>query len=515
MAADLAPSPVASRAAESAWGPYVRAIGAHKILVALTTLAALAGCLAWLSVRSDTYEATAEVLVTPLPESDVTFQGLPFLRDYGEETRTIQTAATLVDSPAAAELTARRLRGGATRESVDSAVKVEPQGESNVLAISAQSSTGRQAARLANTYAEAAIDVRAGDLRRAVESALDRLRTQQQRLEEAGRQDAQLAQQIGSLENVITGNDPNLFLSERAAVPGGALGTPAPILAILALLAGFAIGSGLALLLELTDRRVRDEDDLLTILPVPVLARSPIIPRRARRGTLSPSAMPPAVREAFRTLRVQLERQPGTHRTIMLTSASSGDGKTTSAVNLALSLVGGGHRVVLIDFDLRKPDLARILGITPRRSLVAALTGAPLSELLTPAPQLPPLQVVPAASTEGDVALLESLRRRMPSILEEARALADYVVLDTAPLGEVSDALTIGDHVDDIIVVTRPGHTNRVNLTGVRDLLASAGLTPTGLLVVGERAGRSRTHYTYGSPPNGGRSGRRILARSQ
>lgn len=517
MAADLAPSPVAARAADSAWGPYVRAIGAHKLLVALTTLAALAGCLAWLSVRSDTYEATAEILVTPLPESDVTFQGLPFLRDYGEETRTIQTAGTLVDSPAAAEATARRMRGGWTRDGVSSAVKVEPQGESNVLAITARSGTGREAASLANTYAAAAIAVRSADLRRAVDNALERLTAQQQRLLEAGRQDAaaQFADRIGSLENVSAEGDPTLTFSERAAVPTGALGTPAPILAILALLAGFAIGSGLALLLELTDRRVRDEDDLLTILPVPVLARSPIIPRRARRGTLSPSAMPPAVREAFRTLRVQLERQPGTHRTIMLTSASSGDGKTTSAVNLALSLVGGGHRVVLIDFDLRKPDLARILGITPRRSLVAALTGAPLSELLTPAPQLPPLQVVPAASTEGDVALLESLRRRMPSILEEARALADYVVLDTAPLGEVSDALTIGDHVDDIIVVTRPGHTNRVNLTSVRDLLASAGLTPTGLLVVGERAGRSRTHYTYGSPANGGRTGRRILTRSQ
>jgi capsular exopolysaccharide synthesis family protein len=273
----------------------------------------------------------------------------------------------------------------------------------------------------------------------------------------------------------------------------------------------------LALLLEVTDRRIRDEDELLTVLPAPILARSPIIPRRSRSGTLSPAAMPPAVREAFRTLRVQLERQPGTHRTIMLTSASSGDGKTTSAVNLALSLVGGGHRVLLIDFDLRKPDLARILGITPRRSLVATLTGTPLSELLTPAPQLPPLQVVPAASTEGDVALLESLRRRMPDILEEARALADYVVLDTAPLGEVSDALTIGDHVDDIIVVTRPGHTNRANLESVQDLLSSAGLRPTGLLVVGERAGRSRTHYTYGTGANGGstRSSRRVATRSR
>ena len=220
------------------------------------------------------------------------------------------------------------------------------------------------------------------------------------------------------------------------------------------------------------------------------------------------------MREAFRTLRVQLERQPGSHRTIMLTSASSGDGKTTSAINLALSLVGGGHRVVLIDFDLRKPDLARVLGITPRRSLVATLTGTPLRDLLTPAPQLPPLQVVPAASTEGDVALLESLRRKLPAILEEARQLADYVVLDTAPLGEVSDALTIADQVDDIIVVTRPGHTNRANLEPCARSARGAGLVPTGLLVIGSSA-RAATYHAYGSGPRDGRHTRNVLARSR
>ena len=97
--ADLAPPPMPPRAAENAWGPYLRAIAAHKVLVALTTLAALVGCIAWLATRSDTYETTAEILVTPLTAVDETFQGLPFLRDYGEATRTIQTAATLVDSP--------------------------------------------------------------------------------------------------------------------------------------------------------------------------------------------------------------------------------------------------------------------------------------------------------------------------------------------------------------------------------------------------------------------------------
>src|SRR5215213_3563565 len=109
MTLDVAPPRGAGAAPEGALRPYLRAINAHRVLVALCTLAALVGCLAWLSQRTTNYEATAEILVTPLPSgtSDDPFRDLPFLRDYGEATRTIQTAATLVDSPAAAERTAR------------------------------------------------------------------------------------------------------------------------------------------------------------------------------------------------------------------------------------------------------------------------------------------------------------------------------------------------------------------------------------------------------------------------
>ncbi|HEX8204583.1 MAG TPA: CpsD/CapB family tyrosine-protein kinase, partial [Solirubrobacteraceae bacterium] len=418
---------------------------------------------------------------------------------------------------AAAQRTAERLGGGWTREGVQSAVDVQPQGESSVLAITGSATTGEEAANVANTYARAALDVRQEALRRVVESQLERLQRQQQNLVEAGRQDAAaaLGSQISSIEGIRDGNDPTLSFSERAAIPSSPLGTPAWLLVLLALGAGFAIGGALALVRELTDRRIRDEEELVTLFPAPVLARAPIMRSRRRRGPMSPADMPPGVREAFRTLRVQLERQPGTHRTVMLTSATSGDGKTTSAINLALSLVGGGHRVVLIDFDLRKPDLASMLGIEARRSLVSTLTGTPLHELLTPAPQLPPLQVVPAASTEGDVALLESLRRRMPAILEEARMLADYVVLDTAPLGEVADALTIADQVDDIMIVARPGHSNRANMESVRDLLNGAGLTPTGFLLVGERSGHSTAYHTYGMPARDRSSARKPLARAR
>ena len=99
--------------------------------------------------------------------------------------------------------------------------------------------------------------------------------------------------------------------------------------------------------------------------------------------------------------------------------------------------------------------------------------------------------------------------------LEEARAIADYVVLDTAPLGEVSDALTIADQVDDVIVVARPGHTNRMNLQTVRDLLDGAGVQPTGLLLIGQQQGRTSSYYTYDGMPRDRKPQRTSLARSR
>src|SRR5688572_28102179 len=190
MTLDVAPPRGAGAAPEGALRPYLRAINAHRVLVAFCTLASLIGCIAWLAQRSSEYETTAEILVTPLPQGDVAFQGLPFLRESGDPTRTIQTAATLVESPAAAERTARELGGGWTRDSVSSAIDVQPQGESSVLAVTGKAGTGEEAANLANAYGRAALEERREALRRAIETQLRRLGTQQERLVNSGRQEA-------------------------------------------------------------------------------------------------------------------------------------------------------------------------------------------------------------------------------------------------------------------------------------------------------------------------------------
>lgn len=493
------------RRQEGALGPYLRAIRAHRLVVALITLLALAAAAFWVQHRAPTYEATAEILLNALPQTDQTYLGLQVLRDANDETRTAQTAASLIDSPQAAILTAQRLGRGFTRASVSSAISVQPQGQSNILTVTAQAPDATTAARLANVFAQSSLDARRDELDREVALQVAGLQGDNS---SAGR--TRLAQ----LRRLQGRPDPALSLSQQAVTPGGPTGTAKWLILALAALAGFTLASATALLLEAVDHRVRDPEDLLALYPLPVLARVPKLPRRQRRRRSGDAlAMPPVVREAFRSVTIQLDDRGGPRRTIMFTSASSGDGKTNSALNMALALVAAGQRVIVMDFDLRKPDLGRLAGVGGSAGLVSLLgSDRALADILVPFDRLPSLSVAPAGTGEGDMLLLGALARRLPAIIAEARELADTVIIDTPPLGEVADALRVAGEVDEIVLVARPGNTNRHGLEEVRDLLTRSGHIPAGLIIVGAPGQGKSSYYAYGGV-SGGRRRRFTLAR--
>jgi len=147
----------------------------------------------------------------------------------------------------------------------------------------------------------------------------------------------------------------------------------------------------------------------------------------------------------------------------------------------------------LIDLDLNKPDLGRRLGVEPETDLEFVLSNrGTFTDLLVPAPGLPSLLVVPAASGNSD--LSEPLTRALPEFLDQARGRADYVILDTPPLGEVSEAVRIARQADDIVIASRLGNTQRANLQAMRDVLERAGRVPNGFVVFG-RTGTLSASY--------------------
>ncbi len=491
-----------NRPAEGALGPYLRAIRAHRLLVIAVMLAAVGAAIAWTAVRPASYQATANILLTPLAQEDTQFQGLNAVREAGDPTRTAQTAATLIKSTAAADRTARELGGDWTAEKVLDAISVTPEGESNILAVTGTADDATEAQQLANTFARESLAARRDIIARQATAEVERLRASQSDLGEGTEAAATVTERINALEKVRVDGDPTLTLSQAATKPESPSGPPMAVIVLLAALAGFTLGSGGALLLELTERRIRNEDETVALYPLPVLARIPLLKSSQLRGRQASGwHMLPAVREAFRTLMIQLGPHPeGRAHVVMVTSASTGDGKTTSAVNLAAAAAASGDPVILLDFDLRKPDVGRTLGVQPGTELTGLLQpDTQLRDLLSPAPGLPALSVLTTTVAEGDVALVEALSRRLPELIADARELCNYVVIDTAPIGEISDALRLVSDVDSIIVVTKPGNTNRANFEMMRDLLERTAYTPAGFLVIGDSTPRTSAYYAYGA----------------
>jgi capsular exopolysaccharide synthesis family protein len=474
----------------SALDPYRRAVRRRPWLVAIIALLTVAVAVAWTATRSRDYQTTAQILVTPQSEAPAT-AGLPILTESVDPTRTLQTAATMLTSPRAAELTAQRLGGGATVDDVQATVTVQPQGNSSIVATTATATSPKIAAQIANAYADAALRTRHADLQRQVDAKLAAVQSRERSLSDPDSAAASaLADQAATLQALSDGQDPNFSLLQAAPVPSSPSGTSPVLVIVLSVLVGLALGVGAALAVEQLDRRVRDEEELAALTPLPVLARVPL-DRRHQHDDAAPTA---GATEALRALQIQLEARGRDSRAVVMTSASEGDGKTATTIALARTLVSAGRRVVVLDFDLRKSEIGERLGV--RSDLLRMLRNdGSLEDVLMRVDGIRNLRVLSAPPVGDAGALFQAYSRRLPDLIEQARAYADVVLIDTPPLGRVADALRLAARADDLLMVVRPGHTDRRELALSQETLQQLGIVPTGLILVG---GSRRVPGYYG-----------------
>jgi Mrp family chromosome partitioning ATPase len=322
-------------------------------------------------------------------------------------------------------------------------------------------------------------------LRRRVARIVDRLTVVRAGLRRDDPSLTDLGSRITQLEEVAVGGDPTAQLSRPATSSSSALGAPSWLILVLALVAGVVLASVAAFLTELfSPRTIRAEEELKELQAGPVLAQIPDARSRWRGHPASALEAPREVLASFQSLELQLRMQDGEHRTILFTSPSTGDGRTTCVIDFALELASAGQSVILIDLDLRHPSLASKLGIVGETNLGLALAeGADLIDALVPVPGLPMVSVVPGLPGTA-TRNLEQLGR-LPDLIAEARSRAAYVLIDTAPLGEAADALQLIHSVDDIVLVARLNHTHVAGVEVVHDLLFRAGKPATGYVLVG------------------------------
>jgi succinoglycan biosynthesis transport protein ExoP len=484
---------------------YLAALREHWVLILTLVVVSVGSAAVYSLTAPKRYQAEADILVQPISQGDPTFVGTGLLQDSNALTNNVLTAARIVETPQVAEGVRRRYGLNMSRNGLLGAITVKPLSQSNVLAIVATASTGRRAAAIANAFAVEVIRQRTRMFQKALTGQIARIRQRVDTLPASERNTsaaADLQSRLATLESLVGAPDPTLRVFSPAVAPTRPSWPRPKLSVIVALLVALLLGAGAALALELFNPRINREDELLLAHRLPILARVPRLRSTAasryltRRGKLPPHAW-----EAYRTLRASLTAagpDGGFPRSILVTSAIPGEGKTMTSVNLAVTLAHAGERVILVDADLRRPMVATVFGATARSNgLGLLLTGKATPEsALLPAPGHPELQLL--LSSPEHAHLVDLLQRhRIEAVLTQLEDYADVIVIDSPPLTEVGDALNLADVVDTILVSIRLGRSRRDKLDELRRALAQRGVSPAGFVVTTRRATRKRP-YGYG-----------------
>jgi capsular exopolysaccharide synthesis family protein len=291
---------------------------------------------------------------------------------------------------------------------------------------------------------------------------------------------------------------------DPALVPAAAISPNLPRAVALSLAVALVLAIGMAFLLELLDSTVKDQDDIERRIGLPFLGMIPSIqPARERTQPVTP---PPAVAELIkrgskdlyvvshpksavaeccRVIRTNLlfMTPDNPARKLLVTSAGSQEGKTTTAVNLAVIMAQSGLRVLLVDTDMRRPRLHKAFGIPATADgLSKAILGeAPVLAQVRET-GIANLSLLPCGATPPNPAeLLHADRFRR--IVDELVANYDRVIFDSPPLGPVTDAAILARMTDGTIMVAKFGQTSRDGLTRARRQLMEGGVNVLGCIL--------------------------------
>ena len=276
-------------------------------------------------------------------------------------------------------------------------------------------------------------------------------------------------------------------------------------------LLGSLAGFGLGCLVELADKTFHNPDEVMKQLQVPLIGHIPVI-GQGKRYLVEGSAIEPIIcsyhrpksqtSEAFRAVRTALyfNTQGKQHSVIQVTSPTPGDGKSTLASNLAVSIAQSGKRVLLVDADMRRPRQHSTFGIEANEGFATVLSGrSAWRDCMYECEEIEGLTLMPCGSKPQNPAELCS-SPQVKTLIEELREEFDFVIIDTPPLLAVTDACPIAARVDGVILTLRIKKNVRVSAERATEMLRNLGANCLGLVVngVGAQSGYG-SQYTYGA----------------
>ncbi|MEM8613740.1 MAG: polysaccharide biosynthesis tyrosine autokinase [Cyanobacteria bacterium P01_H01_bin.105] len=332
---------------------------------------------------------------------------------------------------------------------------------------------------------------------RALERQLDAAQTTYETL-------LQNLQQAQVLENQNVGN---ARIVSPALVPSKPIGPSLKLFLMAGGFVGVLLGIIAAFLSDLIDRSVKTVQEGQDLYEYPLLGIIPAWKRANAKGSDIPSILVKnteysSVLDAYQALQANLKFScvDADIKTITVTSAVGGEGKSEVAANLALTLAHLGHMVLIVDADMRKPtqhhiwDLPNVQGLSNFAAGQVSLKDVIVS-------QEPNLHILTAGVIPfNPLAVLES--QLISSLLQASEKAYDYIIIDSPPILGLVDAVTIGRATDGVLLVMRPGMANADNIRATKAMLAQSQQNVLGLVANGINVKGKTDHYFYNNQGN-------------
>jgi len=454
---------------------YLGLLRKHWVLIALCAFVSLSIGAGTTLATTKQYRASAQIFVAIGSANDASqlAQGNTFTQAR------VQSYTSIATSPAVMQPVIDKLRLGLTPDELAAKVSADAPPNKVLINIHATDHSPELAAKVANAVA---------DQFSQTVSDMDRIRS-----------------------NVAV---VQLRVTHPAAIPGAPVTPRTKLNLALALLVGLALGTGIALLRETLDNTVKSADTLTAVSEAPVMGIIPL-DKKVAKNPVSFRGDPHGPRaESFRQLRTNLQfvDVDSPPKIIAVTSALPGEGKSATALNLAASLAEAGHRVCLIEADLRRPTLAKTMGLVGAVGFTSVLIGQVSVEEALQKIGTNLVVLVAGPVPPNPTELLASSQAR-----EVIRAVAenvDYTIIDTAPLLPVADAAEVAAISEATLLIVRAGKTTRDQVARARQALAKVDGKPVGaVLSMAKLKGSMDYYYSY-RPQRMSRSSRRVSAES-
>ena len=278
------------------------------------------------------------------------------------------------------------------------------------------------------------------------------------------------------------------------------------IILLAALVIGFALPLLIIIVIRLLSFRIEGHDDLMRLTTLPIVADVPVASDSVKTaaGIVVQANKNNQIDEIFRSMRTNIQfMMKEDDQVILFTSSTSGEGKTFLAANLAVSFALLGKKVVLCGLDIRKPALGRLFGVKDRTAGVTQLlvkdkvTAEDLRTTICPSGVNENLDLLLAGPTPPNPTELLA-RENLHQTIELLKQQYDYIILDTAPVGLVTDTLQIGRYASVNCYVTRADYTPKANIGLLNSLVEEKKLSNCCVILNGVDMSKKKYGYYYG-----------------